>query len=136
LEAEEMTALGEAARQVPFRAAVGADGNLGSLTLEIPAAGGQPAYQYLVKYQDYGTAPKVSKPTGTARKHPTWDTEPKRPGSQGGSTRGRRPCRPQAVDVKLCVRDDFMIDEISRERLKRRCGGQAGGEAGRPPGKK
>ncbi|MEV4480922.1 hypothetical protein [Micromonospora coxensis] len=66
LEADEVTALGDAAKAVPFTAEVGADGNLSRLTLQIPAAGKRKAYPYLVEYRDYGTAPKVVAPTGTA----------------------------------------------------------------------
>ncbi|MGB2568404.1 hypothetical protein ACPFP2_08140 [Micromonospora citrea] len=66
LEAEEMTALGDAAKAVPFTAEVGADGNLSRLTLQVPAAGKRKAYPYLVEYRDYGTAPKVDAPTGSA----------------------------------------------------------------------
>ncbi|SCG56259.1 hypothetical protein [Micromonospora coxensis] len=66
LEAEEVTALGDAAKAVPFTAEVGADGNLSRLTLQVPAAGKRKAYPYLVEYRDYGTAPKVDVPTGTA----------------------------------------------------------------------
>jgi hypothetical protein len=63
---EEVAALGAAAGQVPFTAVVGADGNLASLTLAIPAAGKAKAWTYLVKYADYGSAPKLAAPTGSA----------------------------------------------------------------------
>ncbi|MBF9134357.1 hypothetical protein I0C86_36320 [Plantactinospora sp. S1510] len=63
LEADQMTALGDAAKQVPFTAVVGADKNLASLTLAVPAAGSAKAFSYIVKYQDYGSAPKVTAPT-------------------------------------------------------------------------
>ncbi|MBO4209475.1 hypothetical protein [Micromonospora echinofusca] len=63
LDEEQMTALGDVAKQVPFTAVVGADGNLGSLTLELPAAGGQKAYRYVVTYTDYGKAQKIAEPT-------------------------------------------------------------------------
>ncbi|MFI6260988.1 hypothetical protein [Micromonospora sp. NPDC051006] len=66
LDAESMTALGDKAKAIPFTAEVGADGNLASLTLQVPAAGKQKAYEYLVRYRDYGTAPKVTAPTGKA----------------------------------------------------------------------
>ncbi|MGK5742953.1 hypothetical protein [Micromonospora sp. URMC 103] len=66
LDAEEMTALGAKAAAVPFTAQVGPDGNLAALSLQVPAAGGRKAYEYLVQYRDYGTAPKVTAPTGTA----------------------------------------------------------------------
>jgi hypothetical protein len=62
LDAEQMTALGEAAKQVPFTAVVGADQNLASLTLDVPAAGSAKAFRYVVTYKDYGSAPKVAAP--------------------------------------------------------------------------
>ncbi|MER7439548.1 hypothetical protein [Micromonospora avicenniae] len=65
LDAEEMSALGEKAAAVPFTAEVGPDGNLASLALKVPAAGGRKAYEYLVQYRDYGTAPKVTAPAGS-----------------------------------------------------------------------
>lgn len=64
LEADEMKALGAAAGAVPFTAVVGPDGNLTSLTLQIPEAGNRKAYPYVVEYLDYGTAPKISEPAG------------------------------------------------------------------------
>ncbi|MGW3894822.1 hypothetical protein ACWD6L_06465 [Micromonospora profundi] len=66
LEDGEAAALGEAAKKVPFTAVVGTDKHLTSLTLKIPAAGKAKAYDYVVKYTDYGTAPKISVPTGAA----------------------------------------------------------------------
>ncbi|MFC8617716.1 hypothetical protein ACFT9M_15075 [Micromonospora purpureochromogenes] len=66
LDAEEMTALGDAAKAVPFTAEVGPDGNLAKLTLQVPAVGRHKAYAYVVEYRDYGTAPKVTAPTGGA----------------------------------------------------------------------
>ncbi|MGS2613335.1 hypothetical protein ACVCAH_02170 [Micromonospora sp. LZ34] len=63
---QEVAALGEAARQVPFTAVVGADGNLTSLTLDVPAAGTAKAWKYVVKYADYGSAPKLAAPSGNA----------------------------------------------------------------------
>ncbi|MCL7459115.1 hypothetical protein M8I35_18210 [Micromonospora sp. MSM11] len=70
-DAVDVDALGEAAKAVPFTAVVGADGNLASLTLEIPAAGKRKATKYVVKYFDFGKAPKVTEPTGSqAQKAP------------------------------------------------------------------
>ncbi|MET8084921.1 hypothetical protein [Micromonospora sp. NPDC005194] len=66
LEEGEAAALGEAAKKVPFTAVVGADKHLASLTLKMPAAGKAKAYDYVVKYADYGSAPKISVPTGAA----------------------------------------------------------------------
>jgi hypothetical protein len=54
-----VSALGDAAGQLPLSAVVGADGNLSSLTLEIPAAGKQKASEYVVEYFDFGAAPEV-----------------------------------------------------------------------------
>lgn len=64
LEADQMAALGEAAKQVPFTATVDGDGNLTSLTLDVPAAGDTKAYKYVVTYEDYGSAPKLTAPEG------------------------------------------------------------------------
>ncbi|GAB3857539.1 hypothetical protein GCM10029963_55750 [Micromonospora andamanensis] len=56
---EGVAALGDAAGQLPLSAVVGADGNLSSLTLEIPAAGKKKASEYVVEYFDFGAAPEV-----------------------------------------------------------------------------
>ncbi|RLK13921.1 hypothetical protein DER29_4955 [Micromonospora sp. M71_S20] len=70
-DAVDVDALGAAAKTIPFTAVVGADGNLTSLTLEIPAAGKNKATKYVVKYFDFGKAPKVVVPTGSqAQKAP------------------------------------------------------------------
>ncbi|MGC4852502.1 hypothetical protein ACLQ24_03705 [Micromonospora sp. DT4] len=66
LEDGEAAALGEAGKKVPFTAVVGADKHLASLTLKMPAAGKAKAYDYVVKYADYGSAPKITVPTGAA----------------------------------------------------------------------
>lgn len=66
LDEEQMTALGAAAKSVPFTATVGADGNLAELVLDVPAAGKNKAFQYVVKYHDFGTAPKLAAPIGSA----------------------------------------------------------------------
>ncbi|MFJ2083965.1 hypothetical protein ACIOBK_15640 [Micromonospora chokoriensis] len=66
LDDGEAAALGEAAKKVPFTAVVGADKHLASLTLKIPAAGKAKAYDYVVNYADYGNAPKITVPTGSA----------------------------------------------------------------------
>ncbi|MEU8259845.1 hypothetical protein AB0C02_04380 [Micromonospora sp. NPDC048999] len=68
----DIAALGEAAKKVPFTAVVGADGNLSSLTLDIPAGGKQKATKLTVRYYDFGKAPKLSEPTGDeVQKAPT-----------------------------------------------------------------
>ncbi len=61
---EGITALDEAAAPVPFTAVIGADGNLETLSAEVPAIGEQPAGEYLVKYFDYGDVPAITPPTG------------------------------------------------------------------------
>ncbi|GAB3952612.1 hypothetical protein [Micromonospora vulcania] len=66
LEEGEAAALGEAAKQVPFTAVVDPDKHLASLTLKIPAAGDRKAYDYVVNYAEYGSAPKITVPTGAA----------------------------------------------------------------------
>ncbi|MGC4887888.1 hypothetical protein [Micromonospora sp. DT227] len=60
----DLTALGEAGKRVPFTAVIGADGNLASLTLNVPAAGKQKAMKLITRYYDYGKAPKIAEPTG------------------------------------------------------------------------
>ncbi|MGV9762981.1 hypothetical protein [Micromonospora tulbaghiae] len=60
----DVDALGDAAKKVPFTAVVGPDGNLASLTLDVPAAGKQKAMKLVAKYYDFGKAPKISAPTG------------------------------------------------------------------------
>ncbi|PTA43047.1 hypothetical protein [Micromonospora sp. RP3T] len=60
----DLTALGEAGKKVPFTAVVGADGNLASLTLDVPAAGKQKAMKLITRYYDFGKAPKIAAPTG------------------------------------------------------------------------
>ncbi|MBX7265133.1 hypothetical protein KIF24_03025 [Micromonospora sp. Llam7] len=68
---EGLAALDDAAGQLPLTAVVGADGNLTSLTLEIPAAGKQKASEYVVEYFDFGSAPEVVAFTGdTAQQAP------------------------------------------------------------------
>ncbi|MFE9954622.1 hypothetical protein [Micromonospora sp. NPDC005299] len=68
----DVAALGEAAKKVPFTAVVGPDGNLTSLTLEIPAAGKQKATKLVTRYYDFGKAPKLTAPAGDqVQKAPT-----------------------------------------------------------------
>ncbi|RIV34129.1 hypothetical protein [Micromonospora radicis] len=56
---EGVATLGDAAEPIPFTAVVGPDGNLSSLTLEIPAQGKRKASEYVVEYFDFGAAPEV-----------------------------------------------------------------------------
>lgn len=60
----DMAALGAAAKKVPFTAVVGPDGNLVSLTLEVPASGKKKAMKLVTRYYDFGKAPKVTTPAG------------------------------------------------------------------------
>ena len=62
-------ALGDKAKAIPLTATVGADGNLATLTLKIPAAGKKKAATYSVKYYDFGK-PKLTAPTGDVRAAP------------------------------------------------------------------
>jgi hypothetical protein len=59
---DTVTALGEKAKSVPFRATVDRTGRLTSLSLDVPAAGKTPATTYRVSYADYGSAPPVTQP--------------------------------------------------------------------------
>ncbi|MFV2099756.1 hypothetical protein [Micromonospora sp. LOL_024] len=56
---EGLVTLGDASAQLPLTAVVGADGNLSSLTLDIPASGKKKASEYVVEYVDFGDAPQV-----------------------------------------------------------------------------
>ncbi|MGC5050145.1 hypothetical protein ACLQ2S_01630 [Micromonospora sp. DT48] len=56
---ESLAALDDATAQLPLSAVVGADGNLSSLTLQIPAVGKKKASEYVIEYFDFGTAPEV-----------------------------------------------------------------------------
>jgi hypothetical protein len=60
----DVAALGEAAKKVPFTAVVGPDGNLTTLTLDIPAGGKQKAMKLVTRYYDFGKAPKLTAPSG------------------------------------------------------------------------
>ncbi|QKW16348.1 hypothetical protein [Verrucosispora sp. NA02020] len=56
---EGVAKLSDAITQIPLTAVVGADGNLTSLTLAIPADGEQKASEYVVEYFDFGSAPAI-----------------------------------------------------------------------------
>ncbi|KAB1901757.1 hypothetical protein [Micromonospora sp. AMSO31t] len=60
----DVATLGEAAKKVPFTAVVGPDGNLTTLTLDIPAVGKQKAMKLVTRYYDFGKAPKLTAPSG------------------------------------------------------------------------
>ncbi|MFC4104731.1 hypothetical protein [Micromonospora zhanjiangensis] len=62
LDADQMKALGQQAKSIPFRATLGPDHNLASLTMDVPAAGKNKAFTYVVKYSEYGHAPKLGAP--------------------------------------------------------------------------
>ncbi|MEU3456218.1 hypothetical protein ABZ671_21870 [Micromonospora sp. NPDC006766] len=66
LDEGEAEALGEAGKHVPFTALVGPDNHLSSLVLEMPSVGKHKAYRYVVTYTDFGSAPKITAPTGSA----------------------------------------------------------------------
>ena len=66
LEDGEAATLGEAGKHVPFTALVGPDHHLTSLVLEIPAAGKNKAYRYVVTYADFDSTPKITAPAGSA----------------------------------------------------------------------
>ncbi|MEW2472658.1 hypothetical protein AB0875_02565 [Micromonospora gifhornensis] len=69
---EGIATLGDAAEPIPFTAVVGADGNLTSLSLKIPAAGKKKASEYVVEYYDFGTTPPITALTpDKAQKAPT-----------------------------------------------------------------
>ncbi|WP_018254561.1 hypothetical protein [Salinispora mooreana] len=60
----DITALGDAAASIPFTAMIGADGNLETLSVDVPASDEQPAGEYLVKYFDYSEVPAITPPAG------------------------------------------------------------------------
>ncbi|WP_018832855.1 hypothetical protein [Salinispora tropica] len=60
----DIAALGEQATSLPFTAVIGSDGNLDTLSVDLPAVDEQPAAEYVVKYFDYGNAPAITPPAG------------------------------------------------------------------------
>ncbi|MFC0007208.1 hypothetical protein [Micromonospora siamensis] len=64
LKSLDLVASGAAAKKVPFTAVVGADGNLASLSMTVPAAGKRKARKVVVRYFDFGSAPKLTAPAG------------------------------------------------------------------------
>ncbi|WP_327023976.1 hypothetical protein [Micromonospora sp. NBC_01739] len=56
---EGLVTLGDGTEPIPFTAVVGPDGNLASLTLEIPPAGKKKASEYVVEYSDFGSTPQI-----------------------------------------------------------------------------
>ena len=61
-EAKEITAMGEAAKAVPFTATVDTSARLNTIRIQAPAAGKAPAYEHTITYSGYGDAPKVAAP--------------------------------------------------------------------------
>jgi len=61
----EITAMGEAAKAVPFTATVDMSGRLNAIQVQVPAAGKTRAYEYRMTYTGYGDAPNVSAPSAT-----------------------------------------------------------------------
>ena len=62
-EAAAITAMGEAAKAVPFTATVDTSGRLNAIQIQVPAAGKTRAYEYKMTYTGYGSAPKVTAPS-------------------------------------------------------------------------
>jgi hypothetical protein len=62
VDKETVTALGDKAKSIPFRATVDSAGRLTLVSLDVPAAGKTPAATYKVAYADYGAAPPVAQP--------------------------------------------------------------------------
>jgi len=58
-----ITAMGEAAKAVPFTATVDTSGRLNAIQIQVPAAGKTRAYEYKMTYTGYGNAPKVTAPS-------------------------------------------------------------------------
>lgn len=64
LTAQQLTALGDRARSLPFEATLDRQGDLASLTVEVPAVGKRKAWRWAATYSDYGTAPALPTPSG------------------------------------------------------------------------
>lgn len=62
-EAQEITAMGEAAKAVPFTATVDTSARLDTIRVQVPAAGKARAHEHQITYTGYGTAPKVTAPS-------------------------------------------------------------------------
>jgi hypothetical protein len=62
VDKETITALGDKAKSIRFRATVDGSGRLTLVSLDVPAAGQTPAATYKVAYADYGAAPPVAEP--------------------------------------------------------------------------
>jgi hypothetical protein len=62
VDAATMTALGDAAKAVPFTATLDGKGRLTAFTANIPAAGTKAAQTYAATFTNYGAAPAVSAP--------------------------------------------------------------------------
>jgi hypothetical protein len=62
VDREIVSALGDKAKTIPFRARVDGSGRLASVSLDVPAAGKTKPATYRVEYADYGHAPPVAQP--------------------------------------------------------------------------
>jgi hypothetical protein len=67
LTAEQITALGDAAKAVPFTASVDAEGRLSAVTAQIPAGGGKAGGTCRIAFADYGRAPTPTEPAAEDR---------------------------------------------------------------------
>jgi hypothetical protein len=63
VDSKTLAALGVAAKRVPFEAVVDARGRLTSLVVDVPAAGGAPAFRRTATYRDYGVATAPAPPS-------------------------------------------------------------------------
>jgi hypothetical protein len=63
VDKKTLAALGVAAKRVPFEAVVDARGRLTSLVVDVPAAGGAPAFRRTATYRDYGAATAPAPPS-------------------------------------------------------------------------
>lgn len=59
---EEIKALGDQAKSVPFEATLDSAGRLSSLTINMPAVGGTPASTTAVTFDSYGSAAAITEP--------------------------------------------------------------------------
>src|SRR5262249_38073851 len=62
VDSDQLTALGDQAKAVPFQAAVDSAHRLTSVTVDVPAAGSSAAFKYQVSYTGYGAPEDIDAP--------------------------------------------------------------------------
>lgn len=64
-EDEDIAALGDKAKAVPFEATVDSEGRVSSMTIALPAGASTPAMDIEMKYFDFGSATTIAKPAAS-----------------------------------------------------------------------